>query len=294
MQIITPAVITDAMLVSCSIAETDYAEWSPPTNYAAGMRCIYVADHSVYQRLVAGVSATAPNLDVANWKRVGPTNRWAMFDRATGTLSTAATAITFTIAPGQVRALALLDLNANSVTVVMTNGATEVYNRTVSLNTGYGVYDWYSYFFSDVVLKRTLVLTDLPPYSGGQITVTVNGGGSTQVGTVVVGSLFDLGVTGYGMQLGIQDYSKKETDDFGATTVVERAYAKRMSLPVTVRNVDVDEVCRRLQLLRATPAVWIGAAKFDQSVVYGFYKDWSVDIQYHQISNATLTIEGLT
>lgn len=292
MHFITPVTVTPAMLVSSSLTESEHPAWNAATTYSVNDLVIY--SQSIWARRTAGVSATAPTDDATNWSRVGPTNRWAMFDQATGTASTAASTINFKIKPGMVRALALLDLNANSVTVTMRNGATVVYTKTVSLNTGYGVYDWFTYFFSPIVLKRTLVIEDLPPYSDGEIEVTVNGDSSTQLGTVVVGGLFEIGQTEYGMQLGMLDYSKKNTDDFGATTVVERAYAKQMTVPVVVSIGDVDEVARQLQLIRAKPVVWIGSAKFDQSVIYGFFKTWSVDIAYDQIVNCTLTIEGLT
>lgn len=293
MKIITPVTITDAMLVSSSIAETDYAAWNAATNYAVDARCILASTHSVYQRLVAGVSAISPDLDSTNWIRVGPTNRWRMFDRATGTVSTGTGSISVTLAPGMVRGLALLDVTANSVTVTMVNGAETVYTQTISLNSGYGVTTWDTYFFSEIVLKRTVVLTDIPPYAGGEITITLNGTGTVSVGTVVAGSLFDIGRTRYGVGLGIIDYSKKSTDEFGATNVVERAFAKRMTVPVTVDDEEVDEVARRLALIRATPVVWLGTSKYDQSVIYGFYKDWSINIAYGSVSDCTLTIEGL-
>lgn len=291
MHIITPVVIDDAKLVSSSLTEDDHPPWNPGTNYAAGVRCIY--EHSIYERVVAGATLWAPDEDGANWVRIGPTNLWAMFDQATGTQAKATSSITVTVAPGLVRALALLDIDASSVTVVMTTGATEIYRRTVSLNSGDGVYDWYSYFFSEITLKRTLVLTGLPPYSSAHISITVNGPGQVALGTVVVGGLFELGGTLVGMGLGMLDYSKKETDEFGATTLVERSYAKRMSVPIEIRTPRIDEVARRLALIRAKPVVWVGAARFDQSVIYGFFRDWSIDLEYSQVAFATINIEGL-
>lgn len=294
MKVITPITITDAMLVSSSIAETDYPAWVAVTAYTAGDRVIRVATHCIYERLVSGTTATAPESDSVNWVKVSPTNRWRMFDRATGTVSSGTSSVSVVIAPGMVRGLALLDITGTSVTVTMTNGPDTVYSRTVSLNTGYGVTSWDTYFFSDIVFKRTVVLTDIPPYAGGQITITVNGTGTVSVGTVAVGSLLDIGGTKYGVSLGIIDYSVKSTDAFGTTTITERAYAKRTTVPVVVRASDVDEMARRLALLRATPAVWIGAANYDQSVIYGFAKDWSINIQYAAFSDCSVTIEGLS
>lgn len=294
MKFLTPVTITDSMLVSSSIAETDHPAWSAATAYAVGARVVLASTHSIYQRSGASDDAQSPDVDAANWIRVGPTNRWRMFDRATGTASSGTDSITVTIAPGMVRGLALLDVDANSVTVTMTNAGSTVYSRTISLNTGYGVNDWDTYFFADIVRKKTVVLTDLPPYSTGQITITVNGSGTVSVGTVAAGSVFQIGRPRHGMSLGITDYSVKSTDAYGTTTVTQRAFAKRMTVPVVVKRADVDEVARRLALIRATPVVWIASTDYDQSIIYGFFKEWSMDVAYPDFSFCSLTIEGLS
>ncbi len=282
------------MLVSSSIAEADYPAWNGATAYAADARVIRTSTHSIYQRLTGGTSATAPESDPVNWKRVGPTNRWAMFDRATGSVSTSSSTIAVTLAPGLVRGLALLDVDGNTARVEVKDGATTVYDRTIDLNAGDGVVSWDSYFFGDIVLRRVVVLTDIPPYSTEQITVTVTGSAPVNVGTLVVGSVFDVGGTKPGVSMGIIDYSKKSTDDFGVTTVVQRAFAKKMTVPIVIRSTNVDEAARRLSSIRATPVVWIGTETYGQSVIYGFYRDWSIELAYSQISHATLTIEGLS
>lgn len=294
MKIITPVVITDAKLVSSSIPETDHPAWNAATAYAEGDRVILTSTHSIYQRLVAGTTAGSPDVDPANWQRVGPTNRWAMFDRAVGSLSTATGSMTVTLAPGMVRGFALVDVNASTAVITMTAGVETVYSRTVDLRDGTNIIDWESYFFGDFLRRKTLILTDLPPYGEAQVTVTISGGGTVSVGTVVVGSLFDLGISTHGMSLGIVDYSVKSTDAFGVTSVVERAWAKRMTVPVVLDTFKVDEVHRRLASIRAVPVIWIGGDQLDQSVIYGFFKDWSIDVAYAAISYCSLTVEGLT
>ena len=46
--------------------------------------------------------------------------------------------------------------------------------------------------------------------------------------------------------------------------------------------------------LRATPVLWIGSESFESLTVYGFYKEFSIDIAYPTVSYCSLTIEGLT
>ena len=294
MKIITPVVITDAKLVSSSIPETDHAAWDAATAYADGDRVILTSTHSIYQRLVAGTTAASPDVDPMNWQRVGPTNRWAMFDQKVGTLSSATSSMTVTVAPGMVRAFGLVDVNASTAVVTMTAVGETVYSRTVDLGDDTNIIDWESYFFGEFLRRKTMILTDLPPYGEGEVTVTLSGGGAISVGTMVVGSLFDLGISTHGTSLGIIDYSVKQTDAFGATSVVERAWAKRMTVPVVLDTFKVDEVHRRLASIRAVPVIWIGGDQLDQSVIYGFFKDWSIDVAYAAISYCSLTVEGLT
>lgn len=294
MKFLTPVAITDSMLVSSSIAETDHPAWNAATAYAVGARVVLASTHSIYQRLVAGTTAQSPDVDAANWIRVGPTNRWRMFDKATGTLSSDAGSVTVTIAPGLVRGLALLDITANTVSVTMTASGATVYSRTVDLLSGDNVRDWYSYFFAPVLRRTTLVLDDLPPYQEGQITITVSGPSTVSVGTLAVGPFFYLGRAMHGASISSTDYSVKTTDGFGVTIVSERAYAKRISVQLLIEDANVDEVARQLDSIRAQPVVWVAAQRYARTVVYGFHKEWNTDIRYDAYSVGTLTIEGLS
>jgi hypothetical protein len=111
---------------------------------------------------------------------------------------------------------------------------------------------------------------------------------------LLVGRQLDLGDTEHGADVGIIDYSRKETDQFGVTSVVERAYAKRMTAKVVMDTTAIDVVLTALASLRATPVLWIGSEIFDSLTVYGFYKEFSIDIAYPTVSYCSLTIEGLT
>lgn len=291
MQIIKPTLITEAMLVSSTIAESEHPAWNAATAYTLGARVIHA--HQVWERLVAGATPGAPDADTTNWIVVGPTNRWAMFDQRAGTASASGSDITAVLRPGLVRAIALLDITATSVTVAMSREGVEIYRREVGLNTGIGVIDAYTYCFGEIVMKRTVVLTDLLPYGDAEITITISGSTAVSVGTCVLGGLQDLGGTRQGMQLGILDYSVKQTSEFGVTTLKSRDYAPRITVPIAVRRQLVSHVARKLSEIRATPIVWIGSALDDATVVYGYYKDWSLDMQYNQIAFGSINIEGL-
>ena len=295
MQFIIPHTLTDSALLASSITPEDAAPaWSASTTYAVGTQVILAATHSVYQRVVAGVSATAPDADTTNWVRVRPTNRWAMFDQAVGTRTQDTGPITVTVRPPGVGAgLALLDLIATSVDISVVEGGVTTYTTTIALHATDAT-NWWDYFFGDMTYRTAVVVTGLPITTTCHVIVTIHGSGTVACGTFAIGPVVDVGPTRMGAQLGIIDYSKKSTDAFGNTTVTERAFAKRLTATAFVDSGRVDFVARKLSDVRATPVVWIGTDIYDHTIVYGFFKDFGIDIQYQKISVCSLTIEGLS
>lgn len=294
MRYIVPTEITDAMFVSSSVPENDHAAWSAVTAYVLGDRVIRTATHSIYERLAPGTTATAPEADTVNWARVGPTNRWAMLDGAVGTVTDATDSISVVLQPGVVRGLALLDLDVDGITVTMTVGGDVVYTRTINpIASQEDCDNYFDYFFSAIERQRVVIFSDLPPYGDCELAIVATGAGTVSIGSCVLGAMYELGTALAGATTGIIDYSRKMVDDFGVVTVAERSYSKRMSLPLMLSTRAVDVAALRLAKVRAKPVVWIGSESIDSLVVYGFIKDWSVDIPGLTISTCTLEIEGL-
>ena len=52
--VVSPLTITDAMLTTSNVAETDYSAWSSGATYALDDRVILTSTHKVYQSLQAG------------------------------------------------------------------------------------------------------------------------------------------------------------------------------------------------------------------------------------------------
>jgi len=300
MKLIRPVTVTNSVLTYSNVPETDYAAWSGATAYTVGTRCILVSTHKIYECLVANTNFS-PDVNLTGatpkWLEISITNKWKMFDASWGSQTSIATPLTFVLAPvAIINSLALLNVDATSITVNATVSGVNVYSNTIDMVGGEQVIDWYSYFFELITYKSDLVLTDIPPYSNSTITVSIINTSSTATcGNCVVGNYYDLGDTQYGASAGIVDYSVKTTDSFGNTTVVQRAYAKRMNSNLMINNNIVDDVVNLLASYRSTPLVWVGAeSNYTSLIVYGFYKDFDVNIAYPDYSSCSLTIEGLT
>lgn len=297
MKVIKPVTVTDAMILSTNATEA-YSAWLVGTTYAKNAK----VDHGThyFNSLVNANTGNDPDTSPTFWENIGPDNKHAMFDGQVSTETTKATSpLTVTVACGIVNSVGLIGLTGSSVTItVRDNGASPpVYTRTIRLD-GTIITDWYMYFFEPFVQLGEVVLTDLPPYLNGRITMTLSGGGAVAIGELIVGIVYSLGDESLeqGATVGIIDYSRKDTDvDTGVTTFTRRAFSKRMSGQFLVDNVDMNGVQRILADIRAVPSVFIGSedTTYAPLVVYGFYRDFSIDIAYPTKSWCRVEVEGL-
>lgn len=279
-----------------NIGET-YQLYSSFTTYALGDRVLDVVTHIIYESLVASNTGNALS-DPLKWLPYSPSNKWAMFDGQVSNTSSVPLSMTMTIATGVLDAVALIGTSVDMAYATVRDGlgGTIVYERTISL-AGAPVTDWYGYFFSDPLARTSqVVFQDIPPLLSSHLTVTLTGGGTVSLGELVFGRLSDIGLTQYSPSVGIVDYSRKDTDIFGKTTFVKRAFKKRLSARLVIDNLQLNRIQRLLYDLRATPCVWIGtdASGYDEALLlYAFYKDFSMEIAYPTTSFCSIELEGL-
>ena len=298
LKVIKPIPVTDAMLISTDVTEADYAAWSSDTTYALGDRVIVVADHAIYESLQASNTNHTPNVSPTWWIKVSPTNCWKLFDTSNSTQTVKATSMTYTLKPGNaITAFAALNLTgATSIRVrlVDTTYGT-VYDKTTSLLPLPRTADWWAWFFGIRSAPSLNVLTDLPSFPGANLIVDFTGTTDLAVGVLLFGQATPIGIgVEYGAKVGIQDYSRKETNDYGDFVLVQRAYAKRASFNTKLNSETTDSVQSLLVNLRATPCLWIGSSLYESTIIYGFYKDFDINISYPTYSDCSIEIEGLT
>lgn len=305
MKVIKPVEITDVQLLSSSLSAVSAPAWSASSTYAKGDR-VQVGVRT-YQALQGANQGKDPLLASNNlwWVDAGPTNRWAMFDQEINTQSVAtapgglgSVEISVTLAPGMCNSLAVLEMVANEVEISVIDGdyagAQQVYAKTIGLDNTI-IFDWYSYFFEPPTRLTEVTLQDLPPYGSARITVTVRGSGEVRVGSVLVGTTYTLGDLNYGARMGINDYSKKSTNDFGAVTIIKRSFSKRADIPLTFDTENLERVYRLLADLRSTVCLWLGSddERLSPLNILGFYKEFQIEMKIRNLNYCTLSIEGM-
>lgn len=297
MQVVKPVEFTDGMITSNSLVDLN-PTWSSATTYTAGALVTY--NKRTYESLQASNTNHDPASSPTWWIDTGPSNKWAIFDNQVSTVSTATTSFTLVFKPGQVDTIAVLNVFASEVSLIVKDepGGAIIYDSSQSLD-GSVVFDWYQYFFFDASSLRTqAIFRGIPLVANCEATLTVSIDGVSEVyaGQIVAGMTSDLGHTQYGLSAGILDFSKKETDEYGNTSFVVRSYSKRMNPTIYISNDELNRVQRVLYSLRAVPALWIASDEpllEETTVVFGFYRDFSTEITYPTYSACTMEIEGL-
>ncbi len=296
--VVRPVTVTDSILVSTDVPETEHAAWSGASTYALGDRRIKA--HKIWESLQSGNLNHDPTLAASAewWIEVSPTNAWKLFDTSNSTATAQAGSMSYVLEPGLgVNALAVLNVRGcNEVQVEVEHPTLGIlYDKTTSLTSLPGGSGWWEWFYGTRTAPPLMVATDLPGVPGCTVTVTFTGTSELSVGVLMVGEQSRVGIAvQQGARVGITDYSRKETNDFGDTVLVQRSYAKRATFDLPIESELVDDAVELLAGLRATPCLWIGSSLYASTVIFGFYKDFDVNLAYRTVSECSLTIEGMT
>lgn len=283
MHIIPRIPVTEANLVSTNAPADTYAVYDPDATYAAGDFVQVGAGYNgIWQSLVDDNTGHHPATDTSSppkWDFVGPTNAWAMFDDAGGTLTVAEDELVVVLQLGRCNTFYAADVDAARVTLSMTvPGFGVVYNKTIALRKRVTpVTRWSEFFFTRFDTQDYVLLMDLPRASNGVLTVTYSkpGGGTVGVGSQMCGLSDFIGNTEFSPEIGIDDYSVRTTNKFGRMTFQQGPYSRLVSCRVEVRGgpVVVDGVVKRLTKYRSQPVLYVGAnGLYGSLIVYGIYE----------------------
>jgi len=307
MNVVIPSTID---LASSNVATSSESEFNISTTYAATniVKVSFESDGTTpktpvyeYQSVTSSNTGNYPPDDAVNWIRIGASNKWSMFDDYVSSQTSNTGTIDITLNASKQNKLALFALEAQTVQVIVkdsgSNTISDVTHDLKDSDSG----SWSEYFFEETEYQTDLII-DLPLYYLN-MTVQVVIDNDTEVakcGHCVIGLSKELALTEYGVTAGITDYSRKETNDFGETTLIQRAYAKTLDVDLWVEHdtngAEYDRIHRLLSGLRATPCVWNAnneTSDRDTFILFGYYRDFSMVAEYATKSACSLELEGL-
>lgn len=273
--------VTGADLTT-NVDEDDADEWDSGTTYDQYDEVISTTTHNLYRSVGGGnlnhdpddADPDSDSQDQTYWQFRSKTRPYRMFDNYGNTVTTNADTIEVTIDSGQlINSIGLIGVSALTIDIDQYDEDDNlVYSTTIDM-VDYGVTDWYEYFFEEIPYKENAVVANLLPYATGYVTITIdNTGGTAMCGALVLGSRKLIGRPRPGYELSNVDYSTKEEDQWGSSTLTEGQVIKRMDVPLQIYKDDTTWLDRLLTAYRATMTVWVGTDNREDSILYGYVR----------------------
>lgn len=305
-KVIRPVTVDSTKLTSTNATDST-AEYSSATTYADGDLVKVTgtaggaasATYKIYESQLGSNQGNDPTIDSGtNWVEVSSVNEYKMWDSVPQDQTSRADSLTVVVTPGEaINAIAFINTVATSVQITITSavGGGTVYSATQSLIDTTMVGDWYDYFFEPIRRYGDFAITGLPQYSDCVITLTfTETGGNVLVGACVLGQFAELGTLEHGSQFGLTDYSTTSVDANGRFTITPGNYSKRWSVTVACETRLWSGVQGIFFDLRNTPVVWIGDEDVPGSIVYGYYREFQINVTNPALTMISLQVQGLT
>lgn len=243
--------------------------------------------------------------EVAFWEMTEATNQFKMFDSIVNSKTVNTTSIEVDLNVDKVDGVAFFGLVAEEITVRLwpddTKTGQALYEETVNLVYGSAIVDsvsdWWEYFFGEYAAAEDWWFDFGVSQDASllEIIITAFSGDDAECGQCIPGRIVTLGTTEYGSSMGLEDYSIKDTDEDGLISITEGYWAKLADYSILIDNSKLNYIYKQIASLRATPTAWLATecSDFRLFLVYGVFRDLSIDVSGSIYSNATLQIEGL-
>jgi hypothetical protein len=268
LSVLVPITITSAVLLSTTAVGEGYLAWDKTKTYGLGDYCYSAATQRNYRSLAASnlnkdptdvTNRTASGTATTWWLDVGPPNQLAMFDKKIGTKTKTSGDLTLVLRPGPVSSLYVAGVSAGvlNVTVRDATGGEVVFTYSGSME-GSAPDDYWEYFFDPFEPLTDMLVTGIPPYGTGEVTVSLtNGGGGVECGALAVGDVKVLGQTLADAEAEPVSYAYIDTDQWGNTDIVDGPSATNLTMSaVTETRADGARAQAIVTSLLGKQAFW--------------------------------------
>lgn len=305
---------TKATLLSSSITASAVTLWDVGTTYALDDVRLYMDTtgseagvYKTYKSLQAANTGNNPQTANAWWVSQGATERYKMFDLYRNTVTTdAASDIVVNLHCRGITSVGFLNVLASGITVEAWAGSElgdkieANYIGSYTVNLDQPIADWHEWWFADFEYTRDITITgDISDYYNIVLEITFSKitGLDCYVGHCIPGRKYTIGSSQWGVETGIDDYSRIVEDDiFGETYLSQGNYRKLIDINLKVLNIDLNKTNTILTELRAIPTIWEGNQKntsYNNLITYGFCKKFRIIMPGSVYSECRLQIRGM-
>lgn len=293
--------VSTGTLLAPLLANVIYYVVSPTPNAfsvstsAGGAAVALTGSQSGVHNATASQNANRPLTDSSYWLQAGATNRWKMFDAYNNTQTEHADSIVFTVCPQAIaQGIYLGNIDVDEISITGTDPTDGVvFSETTSMVIEDSNSSFFNWLFKPIRRRRQFCTLSLPLYYAASFEVRLKKpGGLAKCGMFRIGPLVDVGLSEYGLEAEIKDYSSTKFNFDGTSKTELRGYSKRQSVDVEVSNEIVSELYERMIEFRQRTVVFIGAKHIDLTLVCGVYSGFKIVIPGFRKSKLSLQIEG--
>jgi hypothetical protein len=232
------------------------------------------------------------------WLDLGPTNRWAWADTAVKTqMIYREGTFQMSIRPGKrIDTVGFVNTQGSAMTIEVIDGNTETVKQTkvLPLVGGMKTASWHEFFFASRSGEDNGLITGITCSSVDTVRITVEPlDGEVRIGFIAPGVLENLGVSVYGSNIGIMDFSLHERDEWGNAILRPGDYADRLDQDFEIENKKLAAVKKRLTALRAKTVLWVAAIDVPSTIILGVYEEFEIVLEYWSWSTANISLRGM-
>ncbi|MFC3180449.1 hypothetical protein [Cypionkella sinensis] len=331
MKVIKPIKVTETNWYAVNFNQmSDYAAWNSGVAYPVGTIRCYLPTKSQYKCIIATNAGEDPEAFPTKWARIGSMQIWRPFDgfisqspaTVLGSSTFDATGLGLWAFPGLISQKAnkftfsLTGLGAFDTVAVLATDCSQVrayfYDQNGTKQTDLTIralddtqiVDAWDYCFGDLTYRRDFVFEGFDGWGStnlSQLYIEISYDALTTfeapigIGEIVVGQSRELGRCHSDAKIQLVDYSKKNIDEYGTVTIVQRAYSQNASFEIEIATVDRNRVQALITSLRATPCVYYPTAgDANQGIaIYGYVKDYNTTYATPDRAYAALEVEGM-
>lgn len=270
-----------------------------PAAYANGDEVVKVSTHRRYRSAKDG-NIDDPELGVTlsppSWVDIGPTNKWAMFDKKPSIQSVNGDEVKITIRPSQfTQSISGFNLSGvNTVNVkVIDDIEGEIYNQDIKMNDNSRVVGLLSYFTSPLVYKSDFTIASLPSYRASNIELTMSGS-NIRAGAVLVGDYIQIGRELAGTSYNSNPITIRTPDGFGGFDITRRGVSDTISFKVGYQKPEFEFIRNTLKSIDGLYCVFIGEGDVGAGLTtYGLLDPFNAPIETPTANELTFDVIGV-
>jgi hypothetical protein len=269
-------------------------------SYFYGDEVILSSSHRKY-RCVTSQTFDSPETgatgdSTATWIDIGPTNKWAMFDDKTTTVTYSDADFSVTLTPiGLINTISFFGIDGTtSVNIKVYDGDDVLqHDSDYSLIDISPIYDHYTYYFYQTVYANSYTIEDIPVIYSPKIVITFSGA-AMSVGAIPFGQSFFIGdLHADGTKSEDIDYSRVEYDEFGELTIIKRPAVNLNTYAVLSKKSTLPYIRSIIGKTRGKNALWIGDVGYNQKLVtYGVYESFPIPYDMPNHASYKITVRG--